>query len=92
MFYFMITEEGENIKNLEQNDAIEINYLKKFFVKSVVAPHDVDSSLISNPNKVTASVDLRCRYTITDMSATTRDYFRISHEKFLEVFITLRNY
>ena len=66
-YFAIITEEGENLKNLEQNDEIEINYLKKSFGKWVVAPCDLDSRLIADLKKVTASVDLRCQYTITDV-------------------------
>ena len=67
IYFAIITVEGENLKNLEQNDEIEINNLKKSFSRWVVTPCDLDSRLIADLKKVTASVDLRCQYTITDV-------------------------
>ena len=55
------------MKNLEQKDEIELNYLKKLFGKWVVTPRYLDSRLIAGLKKVTASVDSRCQYTITDV-------------------------
>ena len=46
-----ITEKGENLKNLEQNDEIEIVYLKKIFGKWVEALHDLDLRLIADLKK-----------------------------------------
>ena len=66
-YFEIITEEGENMKNLEQKDEIELNHLKKLFGKWVVTPRYLDSRLIAGLKKVTASVDSRCQYTITDV-------------------------
>ena len=54
------------MKNLEQKDEIELKYLKKLFGKWVVTPRHLDSRLIADLKKVTASVDSRSQYTITD--------------------------
>ena len=48
------------LKNVEQNDEIKINYLKKSFGKWVVAPSDLDSRLTADLKKMTASVDTWC--------------------------------
>ena len=47
-YFAIITEEGENLKNVERNDKIEINCLKKSFGKWVVASSDLDSRLIAD--------------------------------------------
>ena len=66
-YFAIIIEKGEDLKNLEQNVDIEINYLQKFFGQWAVAPCDLDSKLIANVKKVTASVDSKSQYTIANM-------------------------
>ena len=59
-YYAIVTGD---LSNLEREDEIEINYLKKSFGKWVV-PHDLDSRTISGLRCVNARVDGRSRYTI----------------------------
>ena len=66
-YFAIIIEEGEDLKNLEQNVDTEINFLKKFFGQWDIAPRDLDSSLTANLKKVTASVDSKSEYTIANM-------------------------
>ena len=66
-YFAVVIEEGENLKNSEQNVEIEINYLRKSFGKWVVALRDLDSKLIADLKKVILSVDSKCQYTIEDM-------------------------
>ena len=77
-YFAVVIEEGENLKNSEQNVEIEINYLKKSFGKWVVALRDLDSKLIADLKKVILSVDSKCQYTIEDMWTTTKDHLQNS--------------
>ena len=65
--YYAVITEGENLMNLQINDEIEINYLKKSSGKWIVAPHDLDSRMIIDLKKVNGYVDSRSRYTITEI-------------------------
>ena len=62
-YYAVITEEGENLMNLQINDEIEINYLKKSFGKWIVAPHDLDSRMIIDLKKVICRFKVSIHYT-----------------------------
>ena len=66
-YFAIIIEEGEDLKNLEQNVDIEINYLKKFFGQWAVVLRDLDSRLIANLKKMSASVDSKSQYTIANI-------------------------
>ena len=50
-YYAIVTETGD-LSNLEREDEIEINYLKKSFGKWIVVPHDLDSRTISDRSKM----------------------------------------
>ena len=64
-YYGIITETGD-LHDLEDKDEIEINYLRKSFGKWVVNENDLDSREIGELASVTATVDGRSRYTITE--------------------------
>ena len=66
-YFAIIIEEGEDLKNLEQNVDTEINFLKKFFGQWYIAPRDLDSRLTANLKKVTVSIDSKSQYTIANM-------------------------
>ena len=91
-YFAIITEEIENLKDLEQNDKIEINCLQKSFGKRVFAAHDLVSRLTADLKKVTTSVDSRCWYTITDMWTLTRNQLEISLYNFKQIFSYSWNY
>ena len=77
-YFAIITEEGENLKNVEWNEEIEIIYLKKSFGKLVVTSRNLDSRLIADLKKVTASVHSWYWHTITDMWLSTGGHHQIS--------------
>ena len=64
-FYAIVTETGD-LNNLSDHDEVETNYLKPSFGKWVVNTNDLDSSEIGDHITVSATIDGRSRYSITD--------------------------
>lgn len=64
-YYAIITELGD-LSNLDDDDEVEINYLKKSFGKWVIIEKDLDSRMICELKHVNAVIDGRSHYSITE--------------------------
>ena len=64
-FYAIVRETGD-LNNLSDHDEVEINYLKPSFGKWVVNTNDLDSRETGDLVHVSATIDGRSRYSITD--------------------------
>ena len=63
-YYAIITQLGD-LGKLDDEDEVEINYLKKSFEKWVIVEKDLDSRMICELEYVDAAIkDCRSRYSI----------------------------
>ena len=64
-YYALITELGD-LRKLDDDDEVEINYLKKSFGKWAVVKNDLDSRMICELTYIDSTIDGRSRYTIKE--------------------------
>ena len=64
-YYAIVTEVGD-LSQLDDDDEIEINYLKKSYGKWVINKNDLDSRMLSDLAFTNSTVDGRSRYTIIE--------------------------
>ena len=64
-FYAIITELGDLSKR-DEEDEVQINYLKKSYGKWVIGEKDLDSRMICELKYVEGAIDRRSHFTITE--------------------------
>ena len=64
-YYAIITELGD-LGKLNNDDEVEINYLRKSFGKWAVISNDLDSRMICKLTYIDLTMDGRSRYTIQE--------------------------
>ena len=64
-YYAIITELGD-LSKLNDDDEVEINYLKKSFGKWAVVNNNLDSRIICELTYIDSTIDGRSRYTIKE--------------------------